>query len=387
MARKFTSCRTERSRLKKMSSEIQISVRSQEGGCIVCANEFDLFEISNSIPNAERHPLPAFHVTLCRTGNSSELQSFAIKLAGEDRNSLGYCFPVSAFANAESFDTRWAAVYGTAAFGFLTQAHLLRRFLTDDNLNALKDQQVNIHDIYKDDLSVLILGREALDRFQVSDSQIPLMLAREGICVTDEDDDGFYPPIFKPWQPAVSLARTSQEFRNEEELFWRLIRMAARSGWETGSFLILYQCLEYSIQRVFDWGMVNISPPGISTWDLKERLSKLTNEKFRLNILNNHCFGGRVDGGALETLKVESRAVLAALGDNVDAHTSWTVALYALRNLIIHNQIRLMRRTDLSLRDVNIALTRLCLEIIGCLTAPDANAIWTNEPLTPDPAG
>lgn len=361
-----------------MSSEIQLSVRFQEGGCIVSADEFDFFEISNSVPSAEHHPLTAFLVTLCRTGNSTELQSSAIKLAGEDRNSLGYCFPVSAFGNAEAFDTQWAAVYGSAAFRFLTQAQMLRRFLTDDALGALRGQEVKIHNIYNDDLSVLILGREALDRFQVSERQIPLMLARKGICVTDEDDDGSYPPIFKPWRSAVSVARISEEFRNDEELFWRLIGMAARSGWETGSFLILYQCLEYSIQRVFDWGMVNISPQGISTWALKERLSKLTNEKFRLNVLNNHCFGGQVDAETLETLRVESRAVLAALGDNVDAHKSWTDALYAVRNLIIHNQIRLMRRADLSLREVNIALTRLCLEIIGSLTAPDENGIWTN---------
>lgn len=370
-----------------MSRDIQLSVRSQESSCIVSADEFDLFEIPNRIPKSEHHPLTAFHVALCRTGNSAELQSFNLKLRGEDQNSLGYCFPVSAFGNAEAFDTRWAAVYGSAAFRFLTQAQMLRRALPDDALGALgalKDRDVGIHDIYDDDLSVLILSREALDRFEVSDGQIPLMLAREGICVTDEDDDGSYPPIFKPWQPAVSVARMSEEFRNEEELFWRLIRMAARSGWETGSFLILYQCLEYSIQRVFDWGMVNISPQGISTWDLKDRLSKLTNEKFRLNILNNHCFGGRVDGGILETLSVECRAVLAALGDDVEAHTSWTGALYALRNLVIHNQIRLMRRTDLSLREVNIALTRLCLEIIGSLAAPGENGIWTNEGMAPE---
>lgn len=369
-----------------MSNEIRLSVRARAGGCIVSADEFVLFEISNSIPEAEHHSLGVFHIALCRTGNSAELQSFALKLRGEDRNSLGYCFPVSAFGNAEAFDTRWAAVYGSAAFRFLTQAQMLRSVLSDDVLGLLRGQEVGIHDIYDDDLSVLVLGREALDRFEVSDSQIPLMLAREGICVTDEDDDGTYPPIFKPWQPAISVARMSEEFRNEEELFWRLIRMAARSGWETGSFLILYQCLEYSIQRVFDWGMVNISPQGISTWDLKDRLSKLTNEKFRLNILNNHCFGGRVDAGILEALRGECRAVLAALGDDVAAHTSWTGALYALRNLVIHNQVRLMRRTDLSLKEVNIALTRLCLEIIGSLAAPGEGGIWTNEGMVPETA-
>ena len=362
-----------------MSGEVQLSVSPRDSGCIISSEGVNLFEIVHSIPEAEQHPLTSFHLALCRTGNSAELQSTAVKLRGEDRNSLGYCFPVNAFGNAEAFDARWTAVYGSAAFRFLTQAQMLRRVLSDDTLHSLRGQEVGVHNIYDDDMSVLILGREALDRFGVSSSQIPLMLAREGICVTDEEDYGSYPPIFKPWQQSVSLTRTSEEFRNEEELFWRLIRMAARSGWETGSFLILYQCLEYSIQRVFDWGMININPQGISTWDLKERLSKLTSEKFRLNILNNHCLGGRVDAEITESLKLECRSVLSTLGDDVTTHASWTGALYALRNLVIHNQIRLMRRTDLSLRAVNIALTRVCLEIIGCLRAPGEDGIWSDE--------
>lgn len=365
-----------------MSNEVTLSVCDEEGSRIVSADEAKLFEISHDIPSSEIYPISDFYIALCRTGNSAASQSFALKLRGEQKNSLGFCFPVSAFSNADAFGVSWAPEYGNSAFNFLTQANMLRTVLSDDKLRTLKGNTVRIDDVYDDDLSVLILGKEALDRFQVSESQIPLMLAREGIWVTDKDDYSSYPPIFMTWQPAVSVDRPSQEFRGEEEIFWRLILMAARSGWETGSFLILYQCLEYSIQRVFDWGMVNINPQGISTWDLKERLSKLTSEKFRLTVLNNHCFGGRVDARILESLRSECRVVLSTLGDNTENHKSWITSLYALRNLVIHNQIRLMRRTDLSLNNVNVALTRLCLEIIGSLTAPGETGIWTNEQIT-----
>ncbi|MFG1301934.1 hypothetical protein V5F49_19285 [Xanthobacter sp. V3C-3] len=361
-----------------MSDKIQLSVRAQTGGCVVSANEYDLFTISNDIPDSEHYPLNKFYVTLCRTGNVSEIQSFAIKLRGEEKNSLGYCFPINAFGNAEAFEGKWRSVYGRAAFSFLTQSQMLRAALSDDTLKTLKGGEVGVRDIYDCDLSVMVLGREALDRFGISDTQLPLMLARQGICATDPSDNSPCPPIFKTWTSSVSLSPTSEEFRDEEILFWQLIRMAARSGWESGSFLILYQCLEFSIQRVFDWGMVNISPPGISTWDLKERLMKLINEQFRLNALNSYCLGGKIDAEILESVKSECRATLSAIGDSVEKHTSWVSALYALRNLVIHNQIRLMRRSDVSLREVNIALTRLCLEIIGSLSRPGEVGIWSS---------
>lgn len=361
-----------------MPDKIQISVREHPGGCVVSADEYELFLISSEIIDGERHPLNKFYYTLCRTGNVSEFHSFAIKMKGEDRNSLGYCFPITAFGNADAFEDKWPSIFGRAAFSALTQPHMLRAALSDDALKILKGGEVGVQDIYDSNLSIVILGRDALARFGISDVQIPLMLARQGICATDQSDNGPCPPIFKTWAPSVSLSPTSEEFRNEEFLFWQLIKMAAGSGWESGSFLILYQCLEFSIQRVFDWGMVNISPSGISPWDLKERLSKLVNEQFRLNALSNRCLGGKVDNEILDLVMFECRATLSALGEPVDKHTNWVSALYSLRNLVIHNQIKLMRLTNVSLRGVNIALARLCLEIISSLSKPGDAGIWSS---------
>lgn len=362
-----------------MSNEIKITTRSDGDVCIVMVDGYEQFSISHNVPAQREYELREFYISLCCSGNSAETHSSAVKFRSESENSLGYYFPMNSFSSADQFEDKWAAVYARAAFRYLTHPDRLSETLSDQAIYALKanaDQSVNLFDVFDSQLGVVVLGRDALNKFSVTDSHLPLMLARVGICVSNCQVSDLLSAVCKDWLPSVGISILSEEFANDADTFWRLLNMASRAGWEGGSFLILYQCLEYAIERVFEWGIKDIVEPNISTWDLRERLSSLAKESTRLNLLNTYCLKRGVDRAVLDNVGRNARAVLSALGKDKEKYANWTSSLYALRNVVIHSQLNLIRREDVSLKAVNYQLASLCLEIIGFLEKPAREAFW-----------
>jgi hypothetical protein len=288
-------------------------------------------------------------------------------------------FPVASFGASEGFTGKWAPVYARAALKRLTQRDVISRYLSPEKLESMRGSEVAIDRVIPDEYAVLVLGREALNRFGVSDRDVPLLMLKEGVLVIEPGEGGSARDRSSEWTPVINVSKYSSIFSEDAHIFVKLFKAAERTGGESGTFIILYQVLEYCIEKVFEWGISGLVDNEISTRELKKRLSSITTEIYRLNILNTYCLSGGVDRKPMVSLAAEACKLLAALEVKLEEGRDWPALLYAVRNIVVHNQVRLMKIDLRSLDEINAVLKDVCLEIIFHFQRPDRSLLWSQS--------
>lgn len=176
---------------------------------------------------------------------------------------------------------------------------------------------------------------------------------------------------------SVRLAALSPVLDEDIEVIFQLLRQSDADTSEAGRFLRLYQLIEYSIEKVYSWSLRALLGMEMSSWRLKKRLSAITADRSRLGILAAHCLHPTVNRAALDALAVTCRDLLKDLGEKLTGQETWDFLLYSVRNVVVHDQIKLIRTPNDYLPSLNDTLREVCLELTSNLFEPDLSKIWS----------
>jgi hypothetical protein len=156
----------------------------------------------------------------------------------------------------------------------------------------------------------------------------------------------------------------------EATVFLGLLKSADRDRVGIGAFMHLYQALEFCIDQIFGWGVKKIAREQLDTWDMKDKLSRITGELHRLSLLDAECLRTLPSRASLHRLADGCRDFLSALNVEFDANAPWHKLLYKCRNIIVHNQIMMMKVPNVPLQALVATLRTASIEILFCFAVP-----------------
>ena len=129
--------------------------------------------------------------------------------------------------------------------------------------------------------------------------------------------------------------------------------------------------VEYCIERIFSWRIQNVAGGNFTTWELREALNDVTNDKKRIGYMVTECLGGGCQPEASTDLAKACRQMLDSVDKNYPEGEQWALLLYRVRSLIVHTQLRLLRTGSFALvLPVNEALRAVCFNLVSCFRKP-----------------
>lgn len=340
------------------------------------SSEVPIFEVMHKLPDIDLRDVNLYFFAFCLTGYSGEAQVSKLQMRGTHA-SLGYVFPMTFFRGEADIEGDWQKRYARVAFHKLINLSNIANFAPDASIDVLRDRRVFPDELFPDNLSIVVAGLQNLDDAGVRVEQFKLMLLSQGITILDryERDRKFFAE--DTFSASVSLAAPSPVLDEDIEVIFQLLRQSDADTSEAGRFLRLYQLIEYSIEKVYSWSLRALLGMEMSSWRLKKRLSAITADRSRLGILAAHCLHPTVNRAALDALAVTCRDLLKDLGEKITGQETWDFLLYSVRNVVVHDQIKLIRTPNDYLPSLNDTLREVCLELTSHLFEPDLSKIWS----------
>jgi hypothetical protein len=356
---------------KEQVAELGIVVVETEDGCRVGASTGEIFEIVNTATPDERRDPKLYTAMLAQTGHVGERETCEL-LDPLNGKTAGYVFPLTAFRDTENFDGMWLRRYADVAFRAATSRETISQFSAGISIESLRDRRLFLDEVLDDSLSIVVLGNAARELFDVDNDTLEFMLFKQGVHVVRSRADLLPQAPGSEWRTRLKLVKPDDLVASEAAVFLNLLKSADRDRLGVGAFMHLYQALEFCIDHIFGWGVEKIANEGLDTWDMKAELSKITGESYRLGLLDSQYLPGLPSRSVLNDLAQESREFLAALGVGLDPDATWHKLLYKCRNIIVHNQIMMLKTDHVPLRDLVITLRAASMEILFSFTKPAA---------------
>lgn len=362
---------------------LDFAIHHQDGKAALASSLGDIFDVMCGLPEAERRDPDKYVALPCWTQHSGEAQTSSIRLRAHGQSTLGYLFPLTAFRSGAGLNDDWALRFGHVGFHLITQLEVLGKLAKPNATKMFRGQQVYLDDLLPEDMGVVVVGKENLAKNDITTEQLRLMLLKEGIQVADNlykshdvASSSWAGLEGNPWRPAINLAMLSEPVRDEATVFFSLIAQSDVDRRGLGGFLLAYQVMEFCIGAIFSWGVRSLAGKDVSSWTMKRRLSAISTERYRLNILDGFCLGPGVNRGHFDALAEKCGELLDRTKVPKPASKSWQSQLYKLRNLLVHDHVKLIKAHDFKLDDVNRLLRDACFELLFHFKEPDFDACW-----------
>lgn len=350
-------------------AELAIEISETDEGCRVDASAGELFEIVNCAAPDERRDPSLYSVFVCQTAHVGERETRRLDdpITGA---TLGYVFPVTAFRDSENFSGIWPRRFADVAFRYATAVSILAEFRATVSIESLRDRKLYLDQVFDDTLSIAVLGNAARDGLAVDADTLELMLFKQGVGIVNSRLDLLPNPASPPWSSRIKLVKPGRLVAREAAVFLSLLKSADRDRVGIGAFMHLYQALEFCIDHIFGWGVKRIARERLDTWEMKNQLSRITGESHRLSLLDAECLPTLPSRASLNQLADVCRDFLSALTVEFDPDAPWHKLLYKCRNIIVHNQIMMMKVPNVPLQTLVATLRAASIEILFCFAMP-----------------
>lgn len=355
-------------------AELGIEVSETDIGCRVEANGGELFEIVNCTAADEHRDPSLYSVFICQTAHVGERET-SVLIAPKTGITIGYVFPIAAFRDSENFEGKWLRRFADVGFRHATSLPVLATFGAAVSIRSLRDQRHYLDQVFDDRLSIVVLGNEALDGLSVDTGTLELMLFRQGVGIVSSSLDILPNPAPSPRSSRIKLVKPGPLVAQESAVFLSLLKSADRDRVGIGAFMHLYQALEFCIDHIFGWRVEKIAKDGLDIWEMKDQLSRITGESHRLSLLDSECLRTLPSRATLSDLADSCRDFLKALQVEVDTDAPWHKLLYRCRNIIVHNQIMMMKVPGIPLQPLVATLRAASIEILFCFALPDGTEV------------
>lgn len=349
-------------------AELAIKVIEMDGDCRVDSDAGQLFEVANCTePDERRDPL-LYSSFVCQTAHVGERET-RVLVDATTGATLGYVFPVTAFRDKENFIGTWPQRFADVAFRYATTFSALTTFGASVSIESLRGRKLYLDQVFDDRLSIAVLGNEARETLSVNADTLELMLFKHGVGIVNSRLDILQAPIQSSWTSRIKLTKPGQLVAQEAAVFLSLLKSADRDLMGIGAFMHLYQTLEFCIDHIFSWGVARIAQQQLDTWEMKSQLSQITGEPYRLSLLDLEHLRTLSSRATLNDLSDSCREFLRALNVEFDSNMHWHKLLYKCRNIIVHNQIMMMKVPNAPLKMLITTLRTASVEILFCFRA------------------
>lgn len=352
-------------------------VEISRGGEVVC--------IAKN-PFAEFVRDPTKYIVLpCFTGNVGERQVTALRMKGPNRGTLGYIFPLEALRTGDFIEDDWERRYAWVGVNSLLSAGTVTEHVAaSPSSNILAEGSISLDQLFLSHTSVAVLGRQNLEQHSVTEADVPLMLMACGVRFPVSFAAFSARVPLREWSASLSLQPISAEAASDLVVLETLIRLADEFDAPVGVFLTLYQIIEHWSGKSFSNALAGTFLDSPTPWKLKKRLNKISGDRWRLAKIDELSLGD-ADRTSLNDLGGQCRIFLTAIGEQVKDGDAWWRSLYAVRNIIVHDQARFVQAGFYNLADVNQRLRDSCLELLSCYKSPGPEEYWTSESDSDEP--
>ncbi|KPB02060.1 hypothetical protein [Ahrensia marina] len=354
-------------------SEQEAQLKSDLG--VICT-------VKHGITVSSQRDSGKYYALLCNLGPVREAGTCIVSLSpGQHR--LGFAFPLTALKSGVGIEEGWPSNFAEVGFRKLTTLENIHKYSVVRSMAELKHRELYLDELYSDNLTMFVFSREALANADVSTSILELMLLERGVYQVlgfqslAETINGLHPLPSGP----IKLRLPCLDAQGDSEVISELIKRGDADVSGVGGFLQYYQILEFCIDRIFQQEIRQLPSAQLDTWALKEQLGNITSERKRIAWLDVKYLRSTVDRNAFEELKVECIGFLKNSHIEIDEQKSWHECLYKVRNIIVHNQIKMHRTPGrVSLQDLNMALRKSSFELLlhFDLGATNSQLVTTN---------
>lgn len=324
------------------------------------------------------YPSDCFKISLVNTPNVGESQVTGLRFKGADTSTCGYVFPITSLRTGEYLpDGRWPSIYAAAATRELVETGIAVPLVTCE---ALDVSELEITDLLPDNLGVLVLGCEQLDRASTSIEAVELMLMEYGYAprsVSVVSSAVLHPaPVF---ETKVSLRPLAIGLIDEVVALKWLMASTSLQQTKAGRFLTLYQILECVLSRVFGKAMAHVIADKrclADPWWVRDMVQQIQGEIWRLNFIQQHCLqSGTSSHNSFLENREACQKLLVNLGLREPNATplAWANAIYRIRNIFVHNQAALREADDSLMENVCETLQIVCFEVMDGYNDPSSD--------------
>lgn len=282
----------------------------------------------------------------------------------ETQERAGYIFPLTAFRDSENFDGTWLRRFADVGFRFAASRESISTFGAAVSIESLRNRNLFVDEVLDDTLSVIVIGNAAREKLGVDIDTLELMLFKFGVNVVRSRSDILPRAPAAEWSSRLRLSTPGNLVAAESSIFLSLLKSADRDQLGVGAFMHLYQTLEFCIDHIFSWRIEEIAREGLDTWSMKEQLSKITGGSHRLGLLDTKYLSALARRSCLNELSEGSRRFLTALGMEFELDAPWHKLLYKCRNIIVHNQMMMMKTANVPLQELVQTLRSASFEIL-----------------------
>jgi hypothetical protein len=310
-------------------------------------------------PKADEE-LERFVVWCVRPATSAESAVRSIKDREYEGKTLGYIFPITSFSPGSEYSAtllqgRFVKIFaGAAALSIIelgiANAHLRLKF------EALSEETA-LRELFDPDLAIVVIGRENMTAAGIIESDVKLLIQESGYFVAD------LPQEYSWTRPAPTLVgdscvlgRVSSDVSDATDLIGGMVSLAASQVSAVASLLIYYQVVEILSERLLARRLQKLAAaPPSEAWEVKEALREAVSESSRVKALCHQAQVG-VDSDAILRLRDAGLPILASSGVSIKDEPSPAAVLYAVRNLVVHNQKALSAEAHVQLKGFVSAL-------------------------------
>lgn len=319
----------------------------------------------------QKYSIDKFSVALLRNEHVTFIQKL-VSLEGGKR--IGYIFNINAISleNSSDITDKWERIYLHAALDGLIKS---------DNLNGIFEQQkrtldVDFGEIIADDnIFILCLGNEALNKHSVDINQVKINLCAHGFVDINSD---FYKTKSKIYDDIVGekipLKKISSDISHNSNLVKLIFDLSINQKDSFSKFFTLYQVIEVLISEIFPILLESsIRRHESNPRDLSNSIQKISTEKERIKILYNQFVDMRkIDKEPFVQCEYLCNKFLDKIDPKLDSSCtfsprkeSWAEIIYETRNKIVHTQSKLLERNHDDFIEIAYQFKLCCIEIIS----------------------
>lgn len=319
----------------------------------------------------QEYSIEKFSVALLRNEHVKFVQKL-ISLNGSKR--IGYIFNINAITpdNSSDITGKWDRIYLHAA---------LEGLINSKNLNGVLEQQtttseIDFNEIIADDnIFILCLGNDALNKYSVDINQVKINLYAYGFV---DIESNFYKTKSKTYDEIpgekIKLNKISNDISHNSNLIKLIFDLSINQKDSFSKFFTLYQIIEILISEIFptllDYSIQKLKS---NPRDLSIGIQSISTEKERIKILYNQF---------IDPQKTNSEPFIQCTNlcnsflDKIDPKNDpsgnflprskpWAEIIYETRNKIVHTQSKLLEKNHDDFIEIAYQFKLCCIEIIS----------------------
>ncbi|MBB3399699.1 hypothetical protein [Rhizobium sp. BK060] len=324
----------------------------------------DLATIKHGIEVDKPQKVEDFSIMLCHVGDVGEADTRKV-VSTPSGTQLGYAFPLTSLRAGTGIAEGWGSRFAEVGFRKLVSLDNIDRYSLVRATADLRNGEFFVDELFSDEHVMFVFSDDGLRKAGLTLESLHLSLLEQNIHEVERFGLDFVKGDVTIEDQHINLRVPAALDIQDVAIFCKLIRQADNEQNSVGSFLIYYQLIEYCIDRIFQIEIKELPKLEVDTWTLKERLSDITNEVGRIGKLDQHYLSKNVRRSKFTDLKQECLQILASAGDPQEADITWYKALYKVRNMVVHNQMRFHRHAGkVELSAANKALRAACTEAL-----------------------